>query len=272
MKKSWLKIAVLSTAIAAGTIPLHTSAAEITSVKLESGYGYAVLSEKGLKNLRESLRELGLFLQGSGFLCPPIIEKPQQPSPETPQRPETPSPETPELPDTPEQPLPENPEQPETEGPENPSPNEPEIPTPEEPEEPKPETPDTPSPEAVSYAEQVAALVNEARVKAGLNTLEIDPKVMAAADVRAGEIQQSFSHTRPNGSSFATTLKEQGVSYSGSGENIAWGQQTPRQVMDSWMSSSGHRANILEPKFKYIGVGYEKDSRGRTHWVQLFTY
>ena len=58
----------------------------------------------------------------------------------------------------------------------------------------------------------------------------------------------------------------------GAGENIAWGQRSPEEVMNGWMNSSGHRANILNPNFKNIGVAYYVGSNGRTYWTQLFTY
>ena len=56
-----------------------------------------------------------------------------------------------------------------------------------------------------------------------------------------------------------------------SGENIAYGQSSPQAVMEGWMNSSGHRANILNSNFKNIGVGLYQDERGVNHWVQLFT-
>ena len=139
---------------------------------------------------------------------------------------------------------------------------------------PETETPDNSGSEEapkLSLAEQVVALVNEERAAAGLNPLTINESAMSAALVRAKEIRQSFSHTRPNGSSFSTALKEQGVSYRGSGENIAYGQRSPEAVMKAWMNSSGHRANILNEKFTSIGVGcYEQN--GVLYWTQLFIY
>lgn len=123
-----------------------------------------------------------------------------------------------------------------------------------------------------SYARQVVDLVNKERVKQGLSKLKIDTKVGKAAVVRAKEIQTSFSHTRPNGSSFSTALKEAGVNYRGSGENIAWGQKTPQQVVEAWLNSPSHRANILNKNFTTIGVGHVTNSSGTSYWVQLFTY
>lgn len=124
---------------------------------------------------------------------------------------------------------------------------------------------------ALSYAEQVVKLVNAERAKAGLSALEMKTDITAAANVRAKEIKQVFSHTRPDGRSFSSALKEQGVSFRGSGENIAWGQKTPEQVMNGWMNSEGHRANILNKNYKNIGVGYYQEN-GVNYWVQLFTY
>ena len=120
------------------------------------------------------------------------------------------------------------------------------------------------------FASQVVALVNAERAKHGLSALKVDAKVQQAALVRAKETAQSFSHTRPNGSSFSTALTEAGVSYRRAGENIAYGQSTPQQVMNAWMNSSGHRANILNENFTTIGVGYTVIN-GTAYWTQLFT-
>lgn len=123
-----------------------------------------------------------------------------------------------------------------------------------------------------SFAKQVVELVNKERSKAGLNALSIDENIETAAMVRSREIEKSFSHTRPNGSSFSTALSESGVKFMGAGENIAWGQRSPEEVMNGWMNSSGHRANILNSSFKKIGVAYYVGANGRTYWTQLFTY
>ena len=88
--------------------------------------------------------------------------------------------------------------------------------------------------------------------------------------MRARESAQSFSHTRPDGGSFSTALTEAGVSYIRSGENIAYGQTTPQQVVQAWMDSAGHRANILDAGFTHIGVGYAVVN-GTAYWTQLFT-
>lgn len=127
-------------------------------------------------------------------------------------------------------------------------------------------------PEQLSFAEQVVKLVNEERAKAGLNAVALDKELEAAALIRAKETEISFSHTRPDGRSFVSVLKDQGISYRGAGENIAWGQSSPEEVMRGWMNSDGHRANILNPSFTKIGVGYYRNANGRNYWTQLFTY
>ncbi len=133
-----------------------------------------------------------------------------------------------------------------------------------------PNPPGNDSSATLSYQEQVVNLVNRERAKVGLSPLFLDQRVQAAAQVRAVECEQSFSHTRPNGSSFATALKEQKISYGIAGENIAWGQKSPEEVVNAWMSSPGHRANILNAKYTGIGVGYYQNARGVKYWSQLF--
>lgn len=123
-----------------------------------------------------------------------------------------------------------------------------------------------------SYVEQVVSLVNEERAKAGLPALAMSEDLNQAALVRAKETTQSFSHTRPNGTSFSTVLAENGISYRGAGENIAWGQRTPEAVVTAWMNSEGHRANILNAKYTTIGVGYYQNASQTPYWAQLFTY
>ena len=123
----------------------------------------------------------------------------------------------------------------------------------------------------LSYPEQVVRLVNKEREKAGLQPLAISQPAEAAALVRAKETEHSFSHTRPDGRQFSTALLEQGARFRTAGENIAWGQRTPEQVMQGWMNSSGHCANILNASYTAIGVGYYRNAAGTNYWTQLFT-
>lgn len=122
------------------------------------------------------------------------------------------------------------------------------------------------------FAVQVVKLVNEERVKAGLDPVTINKEVTSAALLRANEIEVSFSHTRPDGRTFGSVLTDNGIRFNGAGENIAWGQNSPQQVMEAWMNSEGHRANILNPNFTEMGVGHYQNSNGRNYWVQLFIF
>ena len=112
-------------------------------------------------------------------------------------------------------------------------------------------------------ASQVVAQVNQEREKQGLGALRVDGELTRAAQVRAREIVTRFSHTRPDGSAWST------VSGSAYGENIAMGQQTADKVMAAWMTSQGHRENILRPGFGSIGVCALRVD-GVMYWVQLF--
>lgn len=121
-----------------------------------------------------------------------------------------------------------------------------------------------------NYANEVIKLVNQERAKAGLSALSTNATLTSAANKRAEETVVSFSHTRPNGTQFSTVFKEYGVSYRAAGENIAYGQKTPQEVVTGWMNSPGHRANILNGNFGKIGVGVHQNN-GVIYWVQLFT-
>lgn len=112
-------------------------------------------------------------------------------------------------------------------------------------------------------AKSVVNQVNRERAKQGLSALRIDPVLTAAAQIRAREIVEKFSHTRPDGTKWSTVSS---VAY---GENIAKGQKTADKVMAAWMSSSGHRANILRANYGSIGVACLQ-SGGVYYWVQLF--
>lgn len=130
---------------------------------------------------------------------------------------------------------------------------------------------DTPPQESSkSYAEQVVALVNAERAKVNLPALTMTEELNHAAQIRAVETTQSFSHTRPDGRHFSSVLAENGIPYRRAGENIAWGQRTPEIVVNAWMNSEGHRANILNKDFTSIGIGYYMNG-STPYWVQLFT-
>lgn len=265
MKKSLFTVAMIS-ALVACSVPITSYAADVKLLK--AGNGYMVYSIQGNECLQETIKDICENLGNSNIVCPETPEEPEDQVPETPVQPDVQEPETPTQPDVQK---PETPEQPDVQEPE--TPEQPDVQEPETPVEPDVQEPDTEtSDENIHfYVTQVLNLVNEERAKAGLSEIKLDMNVTAAANVRAKEIKQSFSHTRPNGDSFSTALIEQGVSFRRSGENIAWGQKTPKQVMDAWMNSEGHRANILNQNYENIGIGYYQDANGVNYWVQLFT-
>ena len=108
-----------------------------------------------------------------------------------------------------------------------------------------------------NYRQEVLNLVNAERAKYGLQPLVMgDAKLTAAAQQRAEEIATVNSHVRPNGTKWYTVLSEYGVTDAAAGENAAWGSVSPEEVVNAWMNSEGHRANILDPEARAMGVGY----------------
>ena len=172
----------------------------------------------------------------------------------------------------PEVELPEQPEAPEEDLPEQPGTPDWIVPDlPETPEE-TPEVTQEVQDQAYVYGLRITELVNEHRAAAGLAPVTYSAKLSEAAQVRAVEIEKSFSHTRPDGRYFSTIFAEHGISYRYAGENIAWGQKSPEEVVSAWMNSAGHRANILNAKFTELGVGYRQNDRGVNYFTQLFIY
>ncbi|WP_107925190.1 CAP domain-containing protein [Lysinibacillus parviboronicapiens] len=130
-------------------------------------------------------------------------------------------------------------------------------------------TPTTTTSDVNAFEQEVAKLTNAERTKAGLSALQTDTKLMAAAREKSQDMQSKnyFSHTSPTFGSPFDRMKALGITYKGAGENIAKGQRTPQEVVQAWMDSPGHRANILNAKFTHIGVGYVKSGN---YWTQQF--
>lgn len=112
----------------------------------------------------------------------------------------------------------------------------------------------------------ILKLTNQQRSSNGLGELKKSSALMSAAATRAKEISVSFSHTRPDGSS---ALDISSAAYA---ENIAYGLNIPHTtIMDGWMNSPGHRANILNGSYNTIGIGFYSVN-GYNYYVQLFGY
>ncbi len=116
-------------------------------------------------------------------------------------------------------------------------------------------------------------MINQKRAEAGLGALTLDPTLCALAKVRADEIVTVFDHTRPDGRSCFTVLTDSGVAFGTAGENIAAGYPSVDAAFNAWMNSEGHRANLLNPGFNKIGIGftYNPDGTYGYYWTQVFT-
>jgi uncharacterized protein YkwD len=123
-----------------------------------------------------------------------------------------------------------------------------------------------------SYEAQVVTLVNQERAKAGCQALTVDSRLTAAARGHSQDMatRNYFDHNTPEGVTPWTRITNAGYRYSAAAENIAEGQTTPASVMDAWMNSPGHRANILNCGLKNIGVGLAYNAKHTPYWTQDF--
>ncbi len=121
-----------------------------------------------------------------------------------------------------------------------------------------------------SLAGQVIDLVNSERAGAGCSPVSNESHLAAAAQGHSDDMsaRNYFSHTTPEGTTFDQRIRAAGYDKPGA-ENIAKGQSNAAKVMDAWMNSEGHRANILNCKLKKIGVGV--NTKGM-YWTQNFGY
>ncbi|MFX3623053.1 MAG: CAP domain-containing protein [Ectobacillus sp.] len=130
-------------------------------------------------------------------------------------------------------------------------------------------TPETANVSADSMLMEVVRLTNEQRRRNGLSDLTVDITLANVAQTKAVDMANKgyFSHTSPTYGSPFTMMKSFGVTYTAAGENIAKGQRSAQQVVDDWMNSPGHRANILNANYTHIGVGH---TTNQNCWVQMF--
>lgn len=117
---------------------------------------------------------------------------------------------------------------------------------------------------------EVLKEVNKERSKKGLKALGMDKRLVKSSMIRAAELAILFSHTRPSVRDFNTAYYDEKQGYIAMGENIAAGQRTSASVMNSWMNSPGHKANILGSDYTGIGVGAVVVN-GMYYWVQNFS-
>lgn len=119
---------------------------------------------------------------------------------------------------------------------------------------------------------EVIRLVNIERTKRGLQPLKSNWELSRVARYKSQDMADKgyFSHTSPTYGSPFKMMESFGIRFSAAGENIAYGQRTPQEVVNGWMNSPGHRANILSAVYNEIGVGLATDNNGRKYWTQMF--
>ena len=127
----------------------------------------------------------------------------------------------------------------------------------------------TPDSAVTAYEQEVIRLVNAIRAENGLKPLSYDWELARVARYKSQDMKDNryFSHTSPIYGSPFQMIRDFGISFKSAGENIAKGYATPQAVVNGWMNSSGHRANILNPAYTRIGVGYVA---GGNYWTQMF--
>lgn len=120
--------------------------------------------------------------------------------------------------------------------------------------------------------QQVVDLVNRQRANYGLPLLKANWELSRVARYKSQDMIQKgyFAHQSPTYGSPFNMMESFGIRFTAAGENIAYGQRTPQEVMNDWMNSTGHRNNILSRVYNQIGVGVAKASNGTYYWTQMF--
>lgn len=120
-----------------------------------------------------------------------------------------------------------------------------------------------------AYELEVVRLINEIRAQYGLGQLTVNTELSRVARIKSQDMHDKgyFSHTSPTYGSPFDMMKQFGIRYRTAGENIAMGYRSPQSVVNGWMNSPGHRANILNGSFKQIGMGYVESGN---YWTQMF--
>jgi uncharacterized protein YkwD len=126
-------------------------------------------------------------------------------------------------------------------------------------------------PELSRLEQEILDRTNAERKRAGLPAYQVDPTLMKLARDHSATMARldQLGHEL-EGKSFDKRIKESGYRHSGSGENVAQGQRTAEQVLDSWMKSPGHKANILNERFTRIGIGFAASKTGAPYYTEVF--
>lgn len=123
-----------------------------------------------------------------------------------------------------------------------------------------------------SFEDEVVRLINKERTSRGLQALTVNWELARVARYKSQDMidKNYFSHTSPTYGSPFTMMQSFGLRFSAAAENIAYGQRTAQEVVNAWMNSAGHRANILSASYTQTGVGAAKKSNGTLYWTQMF--
>lgn len=123
------------------------------------------------------------------------------------------------------------------------------------------------------YQKIILKGVNVEREKNHLKPLKIDNRLNKIAIVKAKDMarEKKMSHTSKKFGVTFNLIKKEGIFYTKAAENIASGHKTPEFVTERWLKSKGHRKNILERDYRFIGIGKATDNNGKIYWVQIFT-
>lgn len=250
--KTLLSLGIVSVVTAASSLPINAASNE--ALKKEF-YRYNT-SQYIYENI---CNKLYLFTLDKLYTNTqkPISPECNQDEESTTEKPEVSPEATPDIPSTPEEPsAPSIPsEKPDT--------------TPDDPS--SSEKPSIPSGDYALFQQEVVDLVNQERTNRGLNPLKFNSELSNVATVKSQDMidKNYFDHTSPTYGSPFDMINQFGISYTAAGENIAMGQKSPQQVMDSWMNSPGHKANILSKDFTEIGVGIASNGSS-LYWTQMF--
>ncbi len=124
----------------------------------------------------------------------------------------------------------------------------------------------------LSFETECIRLTNLERTNRGLPALQAHWELSRVARYKSQDmvLNHYFSHTSPTYGSPFTMMQSFGLKFSAAAENIAYGQRTAQEVVNGWMNSPGHRANILSQSCTHIGVGAAKTSSGTLYWTQMF--
>lgn len=124
----------------------------------------------------------------------------------------------------------------------------------------------------LSFETECIRLINVERTNRGLAALQAHWELSRVARYKSQDMidKNYFSHTSPTYGSPFTMMQSFGLKFSAAAENIAYGQRTAQEVVNAWMNSAGHRANILSQSYTHTGVGAAKKSNGTLYWTQMF--